>query len=122
MSKPKLKWLCTWTECGVAVAKKLGDANLDAVVSDSFSSISKIVTETRKALEQPAGKILVKDAGQHISKVTEAEVWTNALRDRRNALHWGKAKSFVADHSETGTLLMAAPLHLGTLKAIGAAC
>jgi hypothetical protein len=92
------------------------------VVRDSFSSISKIVTETRKALEQPAAKLLVKDARQHISKVIEAEVWTNALRDRRNSLHWGKAKSFVNDHSETGTLLMAAPRHLGTLEAIRAVC
>jgi hypothetical protein len=112
----------TWTECGVAVAKKLGNNKLDGVVSDPLSSISKIVLETRKALEQPDGKALLKGADQHISKVTDAEVWTTTLRDRRNALHWGKAKSFVADHSETGTLLMAAPMHLGTLEAIRAAC
>ena len=29
---------------------------------------------------------------------------------------------FIAEHSETGTLLMAAPLHLGTLEAIRTAC
>jgi hypothetical protein len=112
----------TWTECGVAVAKKLGNAKLDGVVSDPLASIAKIVTETRKALEQPDGKVLLKAAGQHIAKVSDAEVWTTALRDRRNALHWGKAKSFIADHSETGTLLMGSPLHLGTLEAIRAAC
>jgi len=112
----------TWTECGIAIAKKLGNAKLEAAVNDLLASISKIVTETRKALEHPDGKTLVKTAGQHISKVTDAEVWTTTLRDRRNALHWGKAKSFIADHSETGTLLMAAPLHLGTLEAIRAAC
>jgi hypothetical protein len=100
----------TWTECG------------ESVMSDTFSSISKIVTETCKALEQPDGKNLLKGAGQHISKVNEAQVWTDTLRDRRNALHWGKAKSFVADHSETATLLMAAPQHLGTLEAIRGAC
>jgi hypothetical protein len=112
----------TWKECGIAVAKKLASTKLEAVVNDQLSSISKMVTEIRKALEQPDGKTLLKTAGQHIAKVTDAEVWTTTLRDRRNALHWGKAKSFVADHSETGTLLMAAPLHLGTLEAIRAAC
>jgi hypothetical protein len=112
----------TWTECGSAVAKKLASTKLEAVVNDQLSSISKKVAEIRKALEQPNGKSLLKAAGQHIAKVTDAEVWTTTLRDRRNALHWGKSKSFVADHSETGTLLMAAPLHLATLEAIRAAC
>src|SRR5262249_19740495 len=52
----------------------------------------------------------------------ECYLLPTTLRDRRNALHWGKAKSFIADHSETATLLMAAPLHLGTLETIRAAC
>jgi hypothetical protein len=112
----------TWTECGIAVAKKLANTKLEGVVNDQLASISKKVTEIRKALEHADGKVLLKAAGQHIAKVTDAEVWTTTLRDRRNALHWGKAQSFVADHSETGTLLMAAPLHLGTLEAIRAAC
>jgi len=112
----------SWTECGGAVAKKLANKKLESVVNDPLASINKKVSETRKALDQTDGRVLLKDAGQHIAKVTDAEVWTATLRDRRNALHWGKAKSFVADHSETGTLLMAAPLHLGTLEAIRAAC
>jgi hypothetical protein len=112
----------TWTECGIAIARKLTNTKLEGIVNDQLASISKVVTETRKVLEQPAGKILLGAAGQHIAKVTDAEVWTTTLRDRRNALHWGKAKSFIADHSETGTLLMAAPLHMGTLEAIRAAC
>ena len=113
----------TWTECSKAVAKKLGNSKLDKLVNDPMSSIAKIVVETRKSrLNMGDAKDLLMAAGQHISKVTEAEVWTNALRDRRNALHWGKAKSFIADHSETGTLLMAAPQHLGTLEAIRVAC
>ena len=45
-----------------------------------------------------------------------------ALRERRNALHWGKAKSYIADHAETGTLLMPATQHLKTLEAIRASC
>jgi hypothetical protein len=112
----------TWTECGLAVAKKLANKKLESVVNDQLASISKIVTETRKALELPVGKTLLKAAGLHIAKVTDAEIWTTTLRDRRNALHWGKAKSFIADHSETGTLLLAAPLHIGTLEATRAAC
>ena len=112
----------TWIECGVAVANKLGNKKLDSVVDDQLASISKKVTAIRKALEQPNGKELLKEAGQHFAKVTDAEVWTTTLRDRRNALHWGKAKSFISDHSETGTLLMAAPLHLGTLEKVRGAC
>lgn len=112
----------TWVECGKAVAKELGNAKLGSVVSDPMSGIAKVVTETRKALEHGDAKDLLKAGGQHISRVGEAEVWTNALRERRNALHWGKGGSFLADHSETGTLLMAAPLCLGTLEAIRKAC
>jgi len=108
----------TWIECGIAVAQKFADAKLQALMNDPLASISKKVTGIRKALEQPAGKDLLKVAGQSLPKVIDAEIWTTTLRDRRNALHWGKAKSFVADHSETGTLLMAAPLHLGTLEAV----
>ena len=29
-----------------------------------------------------------------------------------------EAKSFVADHSETASLLMGAPMHIGTLEAV----
>ena len=112
----------TWTECGIAVAKNLGNSKLDAVVSDPYASISRKVLETRKAVEDPAAKPLLKSADQTFVKVRDAEVWTTVLRDRRNALHWGKAKSFVADHSETAALLMAAPLHIGTLEAIRVKC
>jgi hypothetical protein len=112
----------TWIECGVAVAKKLANKKLDGVMNDQFASISKKVTEVRRTLEQAGGKALLKVAGQHIANINNAELWTTTLRDRRNALHWGKAKSFIADHSETGTLLMAAPLHLGTLEAVRLAC
>lgn len=112
----------TWTECGIAVAKNLGDAKLDTLFGDQYSSISKKVTELRKALEQATAKPLLKAADQNIAKVNDAEVWTTVLRDRRNALHWGKAKSFIADHSETATLLIAAPLHIATLEAIRIHC
>jgi hypothetical protein len=112
----------TWTECGVGVANKLSNAKLDRIVNDPLASIAKKVTEIRKALEQAEGKALLKAASQHAAKVTDAEVWTTTLRDRRNALHWTKANSFIADHSETGILLMAAPLHIGTLEAIRVAC
>ncbi len=112
----------TWTECGVKVAAKLGNAKLDGVVSDPYASISKKVTETRKALDAPDGRAILKATDRTIADVNNAELWTTALRERRNALHWDKAKSFVADHSETGTLLMAAPQHLGTLEAIRATC
>lgn len=112
----------TWTECGMAVATKLGDAKLQGVVSDPYASISKKVVETRKALETANGKVLLKAAGQSVAKVTDAEVWTTVLRDRRNALHWTKAKSFVAEHSETASLLLGAPLHLGSLEAIRLVC
>lgn len=107
-----------WTECGLAVAKKLTNTKLEALVTEQLTGIGKIVLETRKALEDGAAKPLLKAAGQPLGTVLEAEAWTTLLRDRRNALHWGKQKSFVADHSGTASLLMSAPLHLGTLEAI----
>ena len=67
-------------------------------------------------------KPLLKSAGQTISKVIDAGVWTTVHRDLRNALHWGKAKSFIADHSDTAVLLMAATIHLSTREAIRLAC
>lgn len=112
----------TWTECGIAVAKNLSDAKLEGLFSDQYASISKKVSELRKSLEQATAKPLLKNAGQSIAKVNDAEVWTTVLRDRRNALHWTKAKNFIAHHSDTATLLMAAPLHIGTLEAIRLNC
>lgn len=112
----------TWSECGVAVAKKLSSAKLDAVVSDPYASISKKVAEIQKALQAADGKVLVKSADRSLADVDNVEIWTTSLRERRNALHWDKAKSFIADHAETASLLMGAPLHLGTLEAIRAAC
>lgn len=112
----------TWIECGSAVAKYLGNTKLENAVNDQYVGISKKVTEIRKALEQPNGKALLKNAGLTIAQVVDAELWTTTLRDRRNALHWGKAKSFIAEHSDTANLLMAAPLHIGSLEAIRAAC
>lgn len=112
----------TWTECGAAVATHLSDPKLTGIVSDTFVSIAKVVSEVRKALEHKNAKPLLLKAALTIHQVVDAEIWTTVLRDRRNALHWGKAKSFVADHSETGTLLMGAPQHLGTLEVIRLAC
>ncbi len=111
-----------WTECGTAVAKNLADSKYQGVMSDPYASISRKVTETRKALETAKGRELLKRAARTIPDVTNAELWTTALRDRRNMLHWTKANSFIVDHSETGILLMAAPLHIGTLEAVRVAC
>jgi hypothetical protein len=108
----------TWTECGVAVAKQLSSAKLDAIVSDPHTSISKKIAEIQKTLQTPNGKVLLKKAVRSSVDVDNAEIWTTNLRERRNALHWGKAKSFIADHSETASLMMGAPLHIGTLEAI----
>lgn len=108
----------TWTECGIAVAKHLSDAKLDATVNDSYASISKKIAQIQKTLQTPNGKKLLKKAGRSGADVDNAEIWTTNLRERRNALHWGKAKSFVADHSETASLMMGGPLHIGTLEAI----
>src|SRR5262245_43411078 len=99
----------TWTECGAAVATNLSDAKLAATLADPYSGFAKIVSDIRKVLEHKNAKALLAKAGLSIHQVNDAEIWTTALRERRNALHWGKAKSFVADHAETGTLLMAAP-------------
>jgi hypothetical protein len=111
-----------WTECAAAVAKQLTGSKLDTIANDQYASISKLVAEVHKALQHPDGKALLKLAGEPIAKIRDAEVWTTALRDRRNALHWSKANSFVAEHSDTATLLIAAPLHLRTLERVRLAC
>jgi hypothetical protein len=112
----------TWIECGEALAQKLGHAKLQQVVRNPFDSISKKVAEIRKVLRDPGGAAIVKAAGQSDAQLNELETWTNVLRYRRNALHWGKAKSFVVEHSDTANLLLGAPIHLRTLEAIRAAC
>jgi hypothetical protein len=112
----------TWTECGRAVAKNLGNASLEKTLINPREGIGKKVAATRKALEHGNATALLTAAAQPLAKVVDAESWTTILRDKRNALHWTKAKSFVVAHSDTANLLMAAPLHLGTLAAILAAC
>lgn len=112
----------TWHECGAAVATNLSDAKLKASLSDPFVGFARVVSEVRQALAHKNAKTLLQKAGLTINQVADAEIWTTALRERRNALHWGKAKSFIADHAETGTLLMAAPQHLKTLEAIRTSC
>lgn len=108
----------TWTECGIAVAKQLSDTKLDATMNDPYASISKKIAQIQKNLQTPNGKVLLKKAGRSPADVDNVEIWTTNLRERRNALHWGKAKSFIADHSETASLMIGAPLHIGTLEAI----
>ena len=112
----------TWTECGTKVAAKLTNPKLEAVMEDAYASISKKVSETRKALESLEGKTLLKSAGRTINDVGNVEVWTTALRERRNALHWDKLKSFIVDHSTAANLLISAPQHLATLEAIRTVC
>lgn len=111
-----------WTECGAAVAKHLTKSGLGKLMGDPLSSISRKVAETHRALQTPDGAALVKAAGRSAPEVDTVVLWTKELRDRRNALHWGKAKSFRADHGETGILLMGAPQNIGTLEAIRTAC
>ena len=112
----------TWFECGLAIASKLNDAKLQGLLNDQYMSLSRKVAEIQKVLDQSKGKALLKAAGESTAKIVDAVLWTTTLRDRRNALHWGKARSFVAEHSDTASLLMAAPLHLGTLEAIRKVC
>jgi hypothetical protein len=112
----------TWIECGLRIATTKANAKLDRVLKDPYSSISKKVTEIHKSLDRPDGRQLLKTANRSIADVAHAEVWTSTLRERRNALHWSKAASFIAHHGEAGTFLMAAPQHIATLEAIRVAC
>lgn len=112
----------TWIECGSAVATKLADAKLEVLIQDQYASISRKVRDTRKALANDKAKALLKAAGQSVGRVDDAELWTTTLRERRNALHWSKSKSFIVDHSGTASLLMAVPQHVETLESIRNAC
>jgi hypothetical protein len=111
-----------WSECGTAVATKLGNNKLQTLLGDPFTSLNRKVTEIRRTLEGSTGKDLLKAAGTNLAKVTDVELWTTTLRERRNAIHWGKAQSFIAQHSDAASLLLAAPLHLGTLETVRGAC
>jgi hypothetical protein len=108
----------TWIECGRQVATSIGDSKLERAIADSFSSLTKKVREVHKSLEQPRGKQLLKTAKRTAADIDNAELWTTTLRERRNALHWTKTSSFIAEHSEAATFLMGAPQHIGTLEAI----
>ena len=108
----------TWLECGAAVATKLGDAVLQATINDPYVGIGRKVADIHKALGSPKGKPILQTAGQTMAKVTDAQVWTTVLRDRRNAIHWDRAQGFVAHHSDTASLLLALPIHLETLESI----
>lgn len=112
----------TWSECGTAVAKKLANQKLQGVMNDQYVSLSRKVAELRKVLESADGKPILKAASLSPSRVADAELWTITLRDRRNALHWGKARSFIAQHSDAASLLLGAPIHLGALDAIRMSC
>jgi len=112
----------TWHECGTAIATKLANQTLQTTMIDQYASLSKKVAEIRKILQGPAGKPLLKAASLRMPRITDAEMWTTTLRDRRNALHWTKAKSFVAQHSDTAALLLGAPIHLGTLEVLRKSC
>ena len=111
-----------WIECGSAVAKKLGDARLESTVADPFVGLSRKVAQTTRSLDSAQAKVLLRSAGVSKSRLDDAEVWTTALRGRRNALHWGNAKSFIAESADAEGLLLGAPFHVGTLEAIRNAC
>ena len=112
----------TWHECGIAVATKLANQKLQTIMNDQYASLSKKVAELSKILRGSAGKPLLKAASLNVHQITDAELWTITLRDKRNALHWTKAKSFMAQHSDTAALLLGAPIHLGTLEALRKIC
>jgi hypothetical protein len=111
-----------WTECGIAVATHLNSTKLKDQFDNPRVSISQKIVESVKVFEQPDGKTLLKAASQSESMLREAQVWTNVLRHRRNAVHWGKARCFSADHSETASLLMAAKNYIELLESIRQAC
>ena len=112
----------TWHECGSSVAKKLANQKLQTVMNDQYASLSKKVSELMKILQGQVGKSLLKSAGLSLPRITDAELWTITLRDKRNALHWTKAKSFVVQHSDTAAMLLGAPIHLGALDALWKSC
>lgn len=111
-----------WSECGAAVATCLADAKLQSALLSPVSSVGKKITETRRALDTHQGKSVIAAAAISRSRIDDAELWTTVLRERRNALHWGKAKSFLADHNDAADLLLGAATHLATLEAIRKAC
>ena len=111
----------TWTECGSGIAKNKGDQPLQKAIDDQ-SGIAKLVSMIVKIISGPNGKDLLENSGVSIHEVNEAHRWTDELREKRNALHWGKKKSFIAEHSDAATLLMGAPRHIRTIERIRSNC
>lgn len=111
-----------WIECGTAVAAKLGDTRLRELIERPRTSFAEKVMGIKRTLESATSKDLLRAAGTNPARVSDSELWTTTLRERRNAVHWGKAQSFIAQHSDAASLLLSAALHLGTLEAIRKAC
>jgi hypothetical protein len=91
----------TWTECGSAVATNQSDAKLAATLADPYTGFARVVSDTRKVLEHKNAKPLLAKAGLSFHQVNDAEIWTTALRDRRNALHWGNRSPGLHSDSES---------------------
>jgi hypothetical protein len=87
-------------------------------VKDSYVSISKKIAEIQKSMRKPDGKLLLKKACRSTADVDNAEIWTTNLGSAETHCIGGRRKVFIADHSETASLMMGVPLHIGTLEAI----
>lgn len=61
----------TWTDCDAAVAAKLPEANLLAIVTDLFASISCKVADNPMVLESGSGKALLKAGRQNLGNVND---------------------------------------------------
>jgi hypothetical protein len=102
-----------WIECGRVVARS--DAKILEAIGSPYTGIGKIVQLLCNHLNGP-GKETLKAAGVSSGQLLEAQSWTVVLREHRNALHWGKSGTFVKSYEDVAPLLMAAPIHLGTLE------
>lgn len=111
-----------WRECAKAVATKTGDTKLASMEANPSIGIGKLIEELRKKLVAAGaggGPSLLQSAKVWDSRLNEAVAWTTILREKRNALHWGKgAAGFIAQHAEAAGWLMGAPQHFGTIIAL----
>jgi hypothetical protein len=111
-----------WIELGVALSRFAGptDAKLvrwaDTLVGPDIGFAKKlreIVTfyETRQQLFKPLGQQI----GVTIDDMRIAMLWSDTLRDARNAIHHRVSPSTKATYETVATLLLAAVPHLNTI-------
>lgn len=106
-----------WTELGLAASPVLGaqGKKLSEIIESTDTSVPKLVREVRKAVAASDLQPVLKASGSRLVDFEHAEVWTNAVRVSRNAIHFNNAPSIPNTEAKAVTLFLDAVESLQTL-------